>query len=75
MMSATHTVTITYSSRSATIRLEPRRGARAPWRGDVKEGAPYSCEAARWTTSQFSQMEDGVYEATAHLPEPGPLGC
>lgn len=68
LTSATHTVTITYSGRRSTVRVVPMRGARAPWRGALTEGAVYSSRDKSWTTFKFEQVEDGVFEASARLP-------
>lgn len=63
---SSHHVTITYSRRSATITLRPIRGQRAPWRGDVLEGAVYA--SGRWTTFKLDKTDEG-YEAVARIPE------
>lgn len=61
-----HQVTITYGRRNATIQVTPIRGQRAPWRGDLAEGAVYA--SGRWTTFKFEKTGEG-FEAVAQIPE------
>ena len=65
---SSHQVTITHSQGSASIVLTPLRGRRAPWRGDVVEGAVYA--SGRWTTFTFDKTGGG-YRATARIAEFG----